>query len=109
MPQIWPLIIFLFLFIAFDALIDCFQIYPGTIDTCAGILRKGNLLAIAPGGVREALFGDETYPLIWKTRIGFARVAMEAKVVRFIGFSHYKDEVKFVNLQRKIISVIINL
>lgn len=79
--------IFLF-FIAFDALIDCFHIYPGTIDTCADILRKGNLLAIAPGGVREALFGDETYPLIWGTRIGFAKVAMEAKVVRLIAFSH---------------------
>ncbi|XP_035225585.1 transmembrane protein 68-like [Stegodyphus dumicola] len=71
---------FLFHVPAFDALIDCFQIYPGTIDTCADILRKGNLLAIAPGGVREALFGDESYPLIWGTRKGFAKVAMEAKV-----------------------------
>ncbi|XP_054716809.1 transmembrane protein 68-like [Uloborus diversus] len=71
---------FLFKVPGFDALIDCFQIYPGTIDTCADILRKGNLLAIAPGGVREALFGDESYPLIWGKRIGFARVAMEAKV-----------------------------
>lgn len=71
---------FLFKLPAFDALIDCFQIYPGTIDTCADILRKGNLLAIAPGGVREALFGDENYPLVWGKRIGFAKVALEAKV-----------------------------
>ncbi|KAG8187318.1 hypothetical protein JTE90_011688 [Oedothorax gibbosus] len=71
---------FLFKVPAFDAIIDCFQIYPGTIDTCAEILKKGDLLAIAPGGVREALFGDETYPLIWGTRKGFAKVAMEAKV-----------------------------
>ncbi|GBN45992.1 Transmembrane protein 68 [Araneus ventricosus] len=71
---------FLFHLPAFDALIDCFQVYPGTIETCADILKKGNLLAIAPGGVREALFGDETYPLIWGTRKGFAKVAMEAKV-----------------------------
>lgn len=71
---------FLFKVPAFDALIDCFQIYPGTIDTCADILKRGNLLAIAPGGVREALFGDESYPLIWGTRKGFAKVAVEAKV-----------------------------
>ncbi|GFV37110.1 transmembrane protein 68 [Trichonephila clavipes] len=71
---------FLFHLPAFDALIDCFQIYPGTIETCADILKKGNLLAIAPGGVREALFGDEMYPIIWGTRKGFAKVAMEAKV-----------------------------
>ncbi|XP_015909938.1 DGAT1/2-independent enzyme synthesizing storage lipids [Parasteatoda tepidariorum] len=70
---------FLFSIPAFDAIIDCLQIYPGTVDTCADILKKGNLLAIAPGGVREALFGDETYPLIWGSRIGFAKVAMEAK------------------------------
>lgn len=71
---------FLFKVPAFDDIIDCLQIYPGTIDTCADILKKGNLLAIAPGGVREALFGDETYPLIWGTRKGFAKVAMEAEV-----------------------------
>ena len=33
------------------------------------------------GGVREALFSDEYYGLIWGKRIGFAKVAVEAKVV----------------------------
>jgi len=33
------------------------------------------------GGVREALFGDHNYNLIWKERRGFARVAIEAKTV----------------------------
>jgi len=33
------------------------------------------------GGVREALFGDHNYELIWKQRIGFAKVALEAKAV----------------------------
>lgn len=36
------------------------------------------------GGVREALFGDHNYKLIWKERKGFAKVAIEAKAVNFI-------------------------
>ncbi|GIY73326.1 transmembrane protein 68 [Caerostris extrusa] len=71
---------FLFHLPGFDGMIDCFQIYPGSIESCTNILKQGNLLAIFPGGLREALFGDETYPLIWGTRTGFAKVAMKAKV-----------------------------
>ena len=33
------------------------------------------------GGVREALFSDHNYQLIWKERKGFARVAIAAKTV----------------------------
>lgn len=54
---------------------------PGTVQTCAGVLREGNSLAISPGGVYEAQFGDHYYRLNWKSRIGFAKVAQEAKVV----------------------------
>ena len=32
------------------------------------------------GGVREAQFGDNSYQLIWEKRIGFAKVACNAKV-----------------------------
>ena len=32
------------------------------------------------GGVREAQFGDSSYQLIWEKRIGFAKVAINAKV-----------------------------
>ena len=35
------------------------------------------------GGVREALFSDHNYNLEWGNRLGFAKVATEAKVVRF--------------------------
>ncbi|KTG42387.1 hypothetical protein cypCar_00011350, partial [Cyprinus carpio] len=37
-------------------------------------------LGISPGGVREALFSDETYPLLWGKRKGFAQVAIDSKV-----------------------------
>ncbi|XP_049681748.1 transmembrane protein 68-like isoform X2 [Accipiter gentilis] len=33
-----------------------------------------------PGGVREALFSDESYRLMWGNRKGFAQVALDAKV-----------------------------
>ncbi|KAF7412450.1 hypothetical protein HZH66_001346 [Vespula vulgaris] len=33
-----------------------------------------------PGGVYEAQFGDSYYKLLWKKRVGFAKVALDAKV-----------------------------
>ena len=44
--------------------------------------QDGELLAVSPGGVREALFSDENYKLVWSGRLGFAKVAQEAQVVR---------------------------
>ena len=54
----------------------------GPQEECVRALRGGHLLGISPGGVREALFSDETYPLIWGHRRGFAQVAIDAQVVR---------------------------
>lgn len=36
------------------------------------------------GGVREALFGDENYPIMWGKRQGFAKAAIQANVVRLV-------------------------
>lgn len=33
------------------------------------------------GGVREALFADENYPILWGKRQGFAKAAIQANVV----------------------------
>jgi hypothetical protein len=60
---------------------EAFKVIPGTVQSCSGILKEGNILAIAPGGVYEAQFGDSNYQLMWKGRVGFAKVALEAKVV----------------------------
>ena len=51
------------------------------------LLQNGEWLAISPGGVREALFSDEYYTMIWNSRKGFAKVALEAKVVSTSFFS----------------------
>lgn len=63
-----------------SALLEGLCVIPGTVQTCAGVLKCGNPLAISPGGVYEAQFGDHCYRLNWKSRIGFAKVALEAKV-----------------------------
>ena len=57
-----------------------FCVIPGGQANCVASLNQGNLLAISPGGVREAFFG-QGYQLVWKDRVGFAKVAVEAKVV----------------------------
>ncbi|XP_053105486.1 transmembrane protein 68-like isoform X2 [Hemicordylus capensis] len=53
----------------------------GNKSKCVEILKKGNLLGISPGGLREGNFSDhQNYNLIWGNRTGFAQVALEAKV-----------------------------
>merc|ERR1712215_65145 len=42
---------------------------------CVDLLENGELLAVAPGGSREALF-DESYSMSWGDRTGFAKVTL---------------------------------
>lgn len=72
---------FLFMLPGWGIISDAFKVSPGTIQSCANILKDGNLLSISPGGVYEAQFGNSYYELLWKNRIGFAKVALEAKAV----------------------------
>ncbi|KYN05962.1 PREDICTED: transmembrane protein 68 [Cyphomyrmex costatus] len=71
---------FLFKIPGWSIFADVLKIIPGTVQSCSAILKEGNMLAIAPGGVYEALFGDSYYELMWKKRMGFAKVALDAKV-----------------------------
>lgn len=68
------------LFLGFSIIAECMKVIPGTIQTCSNILKENNLLAIAPGGVYESQF-SYNYELMWKRRLGFAKVALDAKVV----------------------------
>ncbi|CAH1137525.1 unnamed protein product [Phyllotreta striolata] len=70
---------FLFKVPGFSVIAECMNVVPGTVQSCAAILKEGNLLAISPGGVYEAQFSSH-YNLMWKKRLGFAKVALEAKV-----------------------------
>ena len=79
------------------SLLEALEIQPATAAMCKLMLEEGHVLAVSPGeiqiekivsscfdlgGVREALFGDHNYRLIWKERKGFAKVAIDAKTVR---------------------------
>lgn len=71
---------FLFRIPGWKLMMEVLQVFPGSISGCTKVLEGGDLLSIAPGGVREAQFGDERYRLLWGQRCGFAKVAIEAKV-----------------------------
>lgn len=50
----------------------------GTRENCARLFRAGEAVLVFPGGGREVMkHKHERYKLIWKERIGFARLAIE--------------------------------
>lgn len=71
---------FLFMIPGSKTLMKELKVLTGPVEECVKLLNQGNLLSIAPGGTREGLFGDERYKLMWNNRLGFAKVAVEAKV-----------------------------
>ncbi|XP_061418434.1 monoacylglycerol/Diacylglycerol O-acyltransferase isoform X3 [Lethenteron reissneri] len=70
---------FLFKLPGFRLLLEVFRVIHGPREQCVRVLRRGHLLAISPGGLREALFSDNAYRLLWGNRSGFAQVAIDAK------------------------------
>ena len=57
---------------------------PGTVADCVRKVSSGHLLAIGPGGVREAQFSDHSYTLLWGHRRGYAKVALQANCVSLL-------------------------
>jgi 1-acyl-sn-glycerol-3-phosphate acyltransferase len=55
-----------------------FGVIEGSRDNCAALFEDEECVLVFPGGAREvAKRRDEKYSLIWKERIGFARMAIE--------------------------------
>ena len=55
-----------------------FGVVDGTRENCARLMRAGACVLVFPGGGREvAKRKGERYQLIWKQRLGFARLAIE--------------------------------
>jgi len=53
----------------------------GTRENCARLFQAGEAVLVFPGGGREVMkHKGEQYKLIWKERIGFARLAIEHAV-----------------------------
>uniref|UniRef100_A0AC35U6Q7 PlsC domain-containing protein n=1 Tax=Rhabditophanes sp. KR3021 TaxID=114890 RepID=A0AC35U6Q7_9BILA len=71
---------FIFKIPGWGRLCKLFCITPGTIEDCVASLNNGNLLSIAPGGVREAQYSNpKTYEIMWAKRLGFAKVIEGSK------------------------------
>ncbi|XP_066274580.1 DGAT1/2-independent enzyme synthesizing storage lipids-like [Branchiostoma lanceolatum] len=84
---------FMFSIPGLSFMMDAMGVHRGEPDHCVKLLKEGKLLALAPGGVREALFGHKHYRLIWKHRMGFANVAKRADVPIFPMFTQNLREV----------------
>lgn len=55
-----------------------FGIVRGNRHNCTTLLRQGEVVAVFPGGGREAMSGKhQKYVLDWRGRTGFARMAIE--------------------------------
>lgn len=55
-----------------------FGTVDGTRENCAALMRAGESILVFPGGGREVFkHKGEKYRLIWKQRMGFARLAIE--------------------------------
>lgn len=52
---------------------------PGTRENCTALLNSGQSLLIYPGGAREVFKRrkDAKYSLMWKDRLGFAKLAIQ--------------------------------
>jgi 1-acyl-sn-glycerol-3-phosphate acyltransferase len=62
-------------------LMEVFGSVQGTPENAIRILKEGNLVAVAPGGMFEALRpSSQRYQIRWDRRRGFARLAMNAQV-----------------------------
>lgn len=60
-------------------LMEVIQATPGTVQQIADLLRGGDIVSVAPGGIREAQFSTEYYELVWNNHLGFARAACLGK------------------------------
>ena len=53
----------------------------GDKESAKELLRSGELVSVAPGGMKEALrSSDDKYQLVWDSRKGFVKLAIEMQV-----------------------------
>ncbi|KAM6453790.1 DGAT1/2-independent enzyme synthesizing storage lipids-like isoform 1-T2 [Liasis olivaceus] len=85
-------------------LLDVFSALRGSQEECRKVLENGRLLIISPGGVREALFSDENYTILWRNRKGFAQVAIDMKVPIIPVFTrNIRESIRVVGRQIKLL------
>ena len=95
---------FLFHIPGLSAILNVFGCTEGTVPSCAKNLSDGNLLGLSPGGVYEAMFSDhKKYNIQWKSRVGFAKIALQAGVpVIPIFTKNIREAVRTFNFSKRI-------
>lgn len=64
----------------YQTFLEAVEQTPGTIESCVETLKNGDLLAIYPGGTREAFLADN-YDILWRDNAGFAKIALQTNAV----------------------------
>lgn len=65
----------------------------GSPENAKSLLRSGELVVVAPGGMREALRpSTERYQIMWEKRKGFAKIALETQVPVVLGVCPKADD-----------------
>ena len=64
----------------YQSFVEGLEHTPGTIESCLAMLKKNELIAIYPGGTREAITSDSNYQMNWRSDAGFAKLAVQSKV-----------------------------
>lgn len=59
--------------------LKAFHCTPGSQESLTEELKNGHIIGLSPGGVFEAQFGDSNYEIMWRKRVGFAKVALRTK------------------------------
>lgn len=76
------------------ALARSLSVIQGDYDSIREVLRAGHFVGLMPGGMREAIKGnDKRYQLLWGGRLGFARLAIETGAPLIAGFSTNGDDI----------------
>lgn len=69
-------------------------IVEGKHESAEKLLKEGELLSVAPGGMREALRpSDQRYQILWDKRKGFAKLAMKTGTPIVLGMCPKADDV----------------
>lgn len=69
-------------------------VVPANPEDAASLLNEGQILAVAPGGMREALKPSKNkYQVLWQKRKGFVRLAIKAQCPIYLAACPRADDI----------------
>ena len=69
----------------------------GKSQKASALLNEGNIVAVAPGGMREALRpSEERYQILWNKRKGFIKLAYKTQTPIILAMCPKADDIYFV-------------